>query len=40
MKRYQNEVFRTSAVETVISGTNTRTVNEGGHESCRAMNVF
>ena len=40
MKRYQNEVLRTSAAVAVISGTNTRTLNEGGTESCGTMNVF
>ena len=39
MKRYQNEVFRTSAVITVISGTNTRTLNEGGNEVWQVLEI-
>ena len=39
MKRYQNEVFRTSAAVAVISRTNTRTLNEGGNEVWQVLEI-
>ena len=39
MKRYQNEVLGTSAAVAVISGTNTRTLNEGGNEVWQVLEI-
>jgi hypothetical protein len=39
MKCYQNEVLVTGAVTTVISKTNTKTINEGGNEVWQVLKI-